>query len=128
MVKHPFQDLSFKWSCRFGHFLQYTSGPEVLASSLDTNLNYAPTVLFLEPLSNVAATFRKKMWKLFGCILVDMWPQQYSLLDSKPSAGFSAKCLNSLVEIPKIPSWFCFGFGLFVLPLCIGLICYLLDS
>ena len=51
---------SSKWACRFGHFLQYMSGPEVLACSLDTNINYdynAPTASFPEPLSKVAATF-----------------------------------------------------------------------
>ena len=31
---------SFKWARRFGRFLQYMQGLEVLACSLDTDLNY----------------------------------------------------------------------------------------
>ena len=56
---------SSKWACCFGHFLQYTSGLEVLACSLNTDLNYGITILqlrpFPEPLSKVVATFRAKI-------------------------------------------------------------------
>ena len=38
---------SSKWTCRFGHFLQYTSGLKVLACSLDTDINYVTTMLRL---------------------------------------------------------------------------------
>ena len=38
---------SSKWAHRFGRFLQYTSGLEVLACSLDTDLNYVTTMLQL---------------------------------------------------------------------------------
>ena len=49
---------SSKWACRFGRFLQYTSGFEVLACSLDTDVNYVTTMLQLcLSLSKVAATF-----------------------------------------------------------------------
>ena len=41
---------SSKWACRFDCFLQYMSGIEALACSLDTDLNYDPTVPFFEPL------------------------------------------------------------------------------
>ena len=36
---------SSKWACWFGRFLQYTSGIEVLACSLDTDINYVTAVL-----------------------------------------------------------------------------------
>ena len=45
---------SFKWACWLSRFLQYMSGIDVLACSLDTDLDcdyYAPTAPFLEPLS-----------------------------------------------------------------------------
>ena len=65
---------SSKWAC---HFLQYTPGLEVLACSLNTNLNYVITmvqsVTFLEQLSKVVATFRGKIRQLFGCIFVDRY-------------------------------------------------------
>ena len=38
---------SSKWACQFGCFLQYMSGLEVLACSLDTNVNYVTTMLQL---------------------------------------------------------------------------------
>ena len=38
-----------KWVCRFGCFLQYTSGLEVLAWSLSSDLNYVTTMLQLHP-------------------------------------------------------------------------------
>ena len=38
---------SSKWACWFGRFLQYTSGLEVLACSLDTDINYVTTMLQL---------------------------------------------------------------------------------
>ena len=65
---------SSKWACWFGRFLQYMSGLEVLAFSLDTNIKlcdyYAPIAPFSEPLSTVAATSRGEIWQLSGCILV----------------------------------------------------------
>ena len=36
---------SSKWACRFGRFFQYASGLEVLACSLDTDVNYVTTML-----------------------------------------------------------------------------------
>ena len=38
---------SSKWAHRFGHCLQYTSGIEVLAFSLDTDLNCVTAMLQL---------------------------------------------------------------------------------
>ena len=68
-----------KWAHRFSCLLQFTSGLEVLACSLNTDLDYVPTVLQLhpssteplnpEPLSKVVAAFLGKMQQLFGCIL-----------------------------------------------------------
>ena len=43
---------SSKWACRFGHFLEYTPGLEVLACSLNTNLNYLTAMLQLYPSLN----------------------------------------------------------------------------
>ena len=64
---------SSKLACRFECFLQYMSGLEVLACSLDTNLNYAPAAPFLEPISKAVDTFRRKMQQLLGCILIDRY-------------------------------------------------------
>ena len=41
-----------KWASRFGCLLQYMSGLEVLACSLDTDLNYVITMLQLHPSLN----------------------------------------------------------------------------
>ena len=79
-----------KWVHRFNRFLQYMSGFEALACSLNTDLNYvtnAPTAPFLEPLSKVVATFRGKMLPLFGCILTDRYVTQTAL-----SPGPEALC------------------------------------
>ena len=43
---------SSKWGSRLGRFLQYMSGLELLASSLDTDLNYVTTILQLHPSLN----------------------------------------------------------------------------
>ena len=43
---------SSKWAHWFGRFLQYTSGLEVLACSLDTDLNYVTNMLQLHPSMN----------------------------------------------------------------------------
>ena len=58
---------SSKWACQFSRFLQYASGLEVLACSLNTNLKcdyYAPTAPFPEPLSKVVATFRAPLHEM----------------------------------------------------------------
>ena len=52
MSRFPVLLHSSKWACRFGHSLEYMSGIEVLACSLNTDLNYcARTSPFLEALS-----------------------------------------------------------------------------
>ena len=43
---------SSEWDRRFGRFIQYTSGLEVLACSLNTDLNYVTTMLQLYPSLN----------------------------------------------------------------------------
>ena len=78
-----------KWASQFGCFLQYTSGLEVLACSLNTNFNYVttPTAPSLEPLNKVAETFRGKMLQLFGCVLIERYvTHQHSLLNLRLSA------------------------------------------
>ena len=60
---------SYKCNHQFGGFLQYTSGLELLACSLDTGLNYVTKMLF-KSLSKVAATSRGKMQTFFRCILI----------------------------------------------------------
>ena len=59
---------SFKWARQFSHFLQYTSGLEVLASSFYTGFNYvyAPTALFLEPPSKVAVKISKLTFRVYS--------------------------------------------------------------
>ena len=95
---------------RLSHFLQYMSGLEVLACSLDIDLNYVttvttPTAPFPEPLSKVVATFRGKMQQLFGCIIKDRYKaQQHSLLNPRLPVEFLTKCINSLNKLPNISS------------------------
>ena len=43
---------SSKWARRFGFFLQYTAEIEVLACSLDNDLNYVTTMLQIRPSLN----------------------------------------------------------------------------
>ena len=89
---------SSKWARRFGCFLQYMSGLEVLACSLDTDLNYVITMLRLHPSLNHYI----KLQQLFGERCSNILGI-FSKSD-RPSAEFPAKCLNSLDEISKIPS------------------------
>ena len=59
---------SSKWACQFVFFFQYMPGLELLACTLDTDLNYVTIMLqlpFLEPLSKVKF-FRGKMQQLLG--------------------------------------------------------------
>ena len=96
---------SSKWDCRFGRFLQYTSGLKVFACSPDIDVNYAPTALFPEPLNKVVSTFGVEMRQLLGVFSkIDTQSRQYFLLNSRPSARFPTESINSLDEIPKIPS------------------------
>ena len=66
---------SSKWAHWFGRFLKYPSGLEVLACSLDTDLNYVTNMLQLRPSMNHSVKLRQllagKMRQLFGCILID---------------------------------------------------------
>ena len=50
---------SSKWACRFSRFLQYMSGLEVLACSLDTDINYVTTMLQLHLSLNPYVTLRQ---------------------------------------------------------------------
>ena len=118
LVQHPFQDVMVPVAQfqmpprppRLSHFLQYMSGLEVLACSLDIDLNYVttvttPTAPFPEPLSKVVATFRGKMQQLFGCIIKDRYKaQQHSLLNPRLPVEFLTKCINSLNKLPNISS------------------------
>ena len=114
---------SSKWASRFGHFLQYTSGLEVLVCSLDTDLNYVTAMLQLCFSLNHYLKLQQRCGNFLGVFSkIDTQPQQHSLLDLRPSPEFPAKCVNSLDEILKIPWWLSFDFGLFVLSI------YILDS
>ena len=121
---------SSKWTQQFGHFLQYTSGLEVLVCSLNTDLNYVITVLqlgppLLQPLSKVVVTFRGKMWQLFGFILIDRYITLAVLFP-----GPEALCLifQQNAKTSRISSWASCALELFVLSLYLWLICYLLGS
>ena len=59
---------SSKWAHWFSHFIQYRSGLEVLACSLDTGLNYVTTMLQLHPSLNLW-----KLQQIFRCILIDRY-------------------------------------------------------
>ena len=85
---------SCKWASRFSRFLQYTSGLEVLACSLDTD-----PVPFLEPLSKVTATFRRKMQILFGCILTDRYVTRAVLCPGPKAVWWIPS------KMCKFPSW-----------------------
>ena len=66
-IQHPsrmsgFLWHSFKWACQFGCFLQHTPWLEVLACSLDTDLNYVPAMLQLHPSLNHYI----KLWQHLG--------------------------------------------------------------
>ena len=80
---------SLKWACWFGHFLQYMSGIEVLACSIDTTL----TMWLL--CSNCTLPWTTKF---FGCIPKDIYyvTPQRSLRDPRPSAEFFNKMLKFL--------------------------------
>ena len=113
---------NFKWACWFGRFLQYTSGLEVLTCNLDTNINYVTTMFQLRLSLNHKVKLQYLLGERCGNFLgvfskIDTSPQQRSLLDPRPSADFPTECVNSLDEIPMIPSGYSFGFGLFVLSL-----------
>ena len=111
---------SSKWACWFGCFLQYMPGLEVLACSLNTDLNYVTLAMpQLHPFLNHHVKLfqlngRRKMQQLFGCILIDRYKtKQCSLLGRRLSTEFFWQ--NAWIF--NIPSWFSFDFGLFVLSL-----------
>ena len=120
-----------KWAHQFSHFLQYTSELEVLACSLNTDLNHANTILFsnyspfLEPLSKVVATFRGKMLERFKCILIYRYITP-AALSPGPKPFYWIFMQN--MYIFKSPGWYVFSFGLFGLSLYLWLSCNLLDS
>ena len=104
---------SSEWARQFRCFLQYKSGTEVQACSLDTNLNYAPTTPFFEPLS---------LW---------VYSQRQILCNASSALSWTRGTLLSFLVkylIFKIPSWVSYGFDLFMLSLYLWLIYYLLDS
>ena len=107
---------SSKWTCLFSRFLQHTSKIEVLACSLNTNLNYVTTMLQLHlSLSH----------QVFGCILKD----RYYVTPAVLSPGPESLCwiFQQNAYISKIPSWASCSFGLFMLSLYVCLMCYLLN-
>ena len=85
---------SSKWGGWFDSFLQDTSEIEVLACSLDTNLNHVTTMLQLRPSLN--------HWN-FGCILKDQYCVTPAALSNGPKtlwqfSGKMHKFLRSLAE------------------------------
>ena len=85
-----------KWTCRFGRFLQYAPGIEVLACSFDTDFNYVISMLRLCPsLNHFVKTCQGDDGfenQLFGCALRDIYKsQRRSLLDPRPPAEFPNK-------------------------------------
>ena len=107
---------SSKWTRLFSRFLQHTSKIEVLACSLNTNLNYVTTMLQLHlSLSH----------QVFGCILKD----RYYVTPAVLSPGPESLCwiFQQNAYISKIPSWASCSFGLFMLSLYVCLMCYLLN-
>ena len=86
---------SFKWARHFSHFLQYTSGLEVLASSFYTGFNhvYAPTEFFLEPPSKVAVKISKLAFRVYSLRQIY---NSSSILSWTwgPLSNFLTKCAN----------------------------------
>ena len=84
---------SSKWAHKFSLFLQYASGIEVLACSLDSNLNYVTAMLQLHP---------SLIHYVFGCIPKD----RYSVTPPALCPGLQAPCyiFRQNVYIFKIPS------------------------
>ena len=77
---------SSKWACQFGHSLQYTSGIEVLACSLDANLNYVTTMFQLH--LSWTTKFLVVFWKadLHNSSSVPSWTWG-------PMLNFPVKCM-----------------------------------
>ena len=102
---------SSKWVCCFGRSLQYTSGIEVLACSLDTDLNYVAT---------------SSNWTLSWTDNFFLYSQKQILHNSSsalswtwgPLLNFLVKC----IQIFKILSGVSCSFGLFMLSSYIWLI------
>ena len=85
---------SSKWARRFGRSLRYMPGIEVLACSLDTDLNHVTTMLQLRPSLN---------HQVCGCILKGRYNITPAVLSPGPEAlcwisGKMHKFLRSLAE------------------------------
>ena len=101
---------SFKWACRFGRFLQYTSGLEVFDTSFDADFNYVITMFQLRPFLNHWVKFQQ----LVGGRSISKWhfreySQRYIRNPSialswtrGPQIHFPAKCVN--LWDPKLSS------------------------
>ena len=82
---------SSKWVWRFGRFLQYTPGLEVLAYSLDTDLNYVTLVMpQLHPFLN----HEVKLLQLLGEDAVTIWVYSHRQIRNQTalSPGPEALC------------------------------------
>ena len=106
-----------KWSRRFGRFLQYTPGLEVLACSFDTDFNYVTSMLQLcLSLNHFVKTckemmdFRTSFSDVFSGTYIN--PRGALSWTRDPLLNFPAKCINF-----EIPSWVFCGLGLFALSL-----------
>ena len=92
-------------------------GLKVLACSLDTNINYVTVTLQLHPSLNHLVKLGQLLGERCGNFLsVDKYVTRVAPSpDARLFAEFLSKCVNSIDEISRIPSWFSFDFGLFVL-------------
>ena len=90
---------SSKWAHQFACFLQYMSGFEVLACSLDTDLR------------ELAATFREKMRQFLGCILIDRYVTPATLSPGPEAlcwiSGKIRKLLRSLAYFLSALAFLC---------------------
>ena len=94
---------SSKWACRFGLFLQYISGTEVIVCSLNTDLSYVTTMLQQHLSLN---------HQFFWCILKDRYYVTPEVLPngSRSSTEFSGnmrKYLRSLTECLVVLAFLC---------------------
>ena len=80
---------SSKWVCQFDRFLQYKPGLELLACSLDTDLNYVTLAM------PQLCPFLRKIRRL----VIDRYvTKQQSLLGPRPSAEFCGKMHKILIS------------------------------
>ena len=120
---------SSKWACQFGCFPQYMSGFEVLARSLDINLTYVTMLQLHLTLNHYVKLQQLSSGRCYNFLSIHYSHRQIRKSGTAVSWTWGLCWIfEENVWIFKIPCWFFFSFGLFVLSIYLWLTCYLLDS